>query len=46
LSGDPPNEHGWVNLGLTNFYTMHAIREDGLRENSGLPLARLMTRCR
>jgi 4-hydroxybutyrate CoA-transferase len=23
----PPNEHGWVNLGLTNFYTMQAIRD-------------------
>ena len=22
----PPNEQGWVNLGLTNFYTMEAIR--------------------
>jgi len=23
----PPNEQGWINLGLTNFYTMQAIRE-------------------
>jgi 4-hydroxybutyrate CoA-transferase len=23
----PPNEHGWVNCGLTNFYTMQTIRE-------------------
>ncbi|MGD0397627.1 MAG: acetyl-CoA hydrolase/transferase C-terminal domain-containing protein [Syntrophobacteraceae bacterium] len=23
----PPNEQGWVNLGLTNFYTMQAIRD-------------------
>jgi 4-hydroxybutyrate CoA-transferase len=22
----PPNEHGWLNLGLTNFYTFDAIR--------------------
>lgn len=23
----PPNEQGWVNLGLTNFYSMEAIRQ-------------------
>ncbi|MDD5475435.1 MAG: acetyl-CoA hydrolase/transferase C-terminal domain-containing protein [Syntrophales bacterium] len=23
----PPNEQGWINLGLTNFYSMEAIRE-------------------
>lgn len=23
----PPNDQGWVNLGLTNFYTMQAIRD-------------------
>jgi len=42
----PPNRQGYVNLGLTNFYSMQAIREGRASGKQRVTIGEVMIRCR